>query len=245
MKRIILFISVMSGIILTSSCKKEKSKDSEIVHELPITFEKTKSPNQSSITIGNGDVVLSNAEVSNFEEEVGDLCSATGHGVSSGIGKSWDLATCKSDCSKGLGFRCGSDLYVICSDGARIYYGHSDGSCPSHTHVTTESSSQTMPTSYYEHRINNRVKQSRGMTALYKFYSNNTMKIIFTKALPKEENSTDTAFDIENEDYIPLPKHVKIGGIKYTSYTTIPGKYQLNKRDGANGSVSIKIRLNK
>jgi len=147
-----------------------------------------------------------------------DFCS--GHGGTVGGGISWTVATCKSKCSSGIGFRCGSDGWVKCSDGAIVVVRHHNTKC---TNLV-------------------QAPQHRQMNSEYVFYENNTLKWVFLNAMPEEEIGNNI-FEIEEDDIVPLPDFLSIGGTVYSGYKVFKGNYEINYEDGEYGSVTIPIEL--
>jgi len=146
-------------------------------------------------------------------------CNCSGHGGAVAASISWELATCKSNCEKGIGFRCGREGVIVCADGtACIFVAGSN--CPGHV-----------------------MNPDRKMEAGYTFYSNNTLKLTFKNAVPLEEQG-NTVFEIEGDDFINLHPDLLIGGIHYRGYTVQNGSYYIDYSDGPFGSVTLKIVLN-
>lgn len=148
----------------------------------------------------------------------GDPCE--GHGQTVGFGKTWDIATCKSSCSSGLGFRCGGVSYVRCSDGAIIVTGVRQGGCPDKV-----------------------MMESRQISSNISFYDNNTLKIKFLSALPEEENGNDI-FEVEGDIIVEIPEFLLIGGVHYESFTLLDGNYTIDRDDGEFGTVTVRMALN-
>lgn len=146
-------------------------------------------------------------------------CSCDGQLIRGGV--RWDIATCRSNCQRGLGFRCGRSGWLICSDGY-ICQDFKKSTCPSEE--------TSLPAT------------NRQMSAEYTFYNNNTLKLTFKNSRPIEEAGNST-FEIEAEDIIELPDGITIGGIHYTGYKTIIGNYTIDANDGQYGSVIINIAL--
>ncbi len=82
------------------------------------------------------------------------------HGGPVGTGLEWTMATRKSGCESGIGFRCGRRPKVTCGDGY-VWYGEWSG-----LH-----------------------KADRTMESTLLFYTNNTMKITLDAPLPAGESS--------------------------------------------------------
>jgi hypothetical protein len=131
----------------------------------------------------------------------------------------WTLATCKSNCERGLGFRCGREGYIVCDRGTVVI-------CKVATNCSASSSS------------------SRKMTASYSFYDDNTLKLTFQNAVPREEKG-NSVFEVEEDDLIPLPAEMLIGGVHYSGYQVQKGNYKINYSDKEYGSVTIKVELKK
>ncbi len=82
------------------------------------------------------------------------------HGGPASTGMQWTVATRKSECERGIGFRCGTRLRVTCGNGY-VWYGEWSGL----------------------HRA------SRSMESTFVFYTNNTLKITLDQPLPPGETS--------------------------------------------------------
>jgi hypothetical protein len=141
-----------------------------------------------------------------------------GHGGPVGVGTSWDLATCKTKCEKGIGFRCGRETYSICGDGTTETISQSMGSCPDRFLTSA----------------------ARKMDAILEFYDNGTAKIVFQKEVLAEERN-NTTFEIEQYEYIDWPNYLLIGGRVYTSIRFVPQNYQINYSEGSHGSVTTYV----
>ena len=138
------------------------------------------------------------------------------HGGTVGFGSTWEMATCKSDCSKGIGFRCGRETHIKCSDGTKIPTGQSGSNCP--------------VTSFSE----------RAMTANFEFLEGGYLKLIFQNAITEEE-ADNNIFEVEEDDVIEIPQGLLIDGIQYSGFVTLSGNYEINREDGEYGSVTIRI----
>jgi hypothetical protein len=143
-----------------------------------------------------------------------------GHGGAVAYGVSWYIATCKSNCTRGLGFRCGSETYVRCGDGTTISSGRSGGGCP-HSLIYTE----------------------RNISANIDFFDNNTLKLTFSSALPEEE-AGNGKFEIEEDVTLNIPDYLLIGGNHYRSFTLKGGTYRVDREAGEFGSVTVSVILN-
>ncbi len=153
-----------------------------------------------------------------FESGPGGTCAGHG-GPANSLSVIWNVATCKTDCKRKIGFRCGKVRIVKCADGA------SD----------VEIFPSTCPSS-----------DKRSMEADLIFYDNNTVKLIFRNSMPEEELS-NTTFEIEEGDEevndMKLPSDMLLDGLHYNILRVKPGEYQINYRDGEFGSVIINIEL--
>lgn len=143
----------------------------------------------------------------------GDLCIQ--HGGTVGIGTSWQLATCRSNCQHGIGFRCGRETYVICQDGTHIPVSQSMGNCPVAVQVP-----------------------NRQMNAVLSFYDNGTLKLTFAAPIPSSEVDNNT-FEVEQDEYIDIPEYLRFNGVKYSKVKVQAGNYQLNRTDGNYGTVTL------
>jgi len=133
------------------------------------------------------------------------------------FGVRWILGTCRSLCTRGIGFRCGREGFLICESGKMIVC-IKGGDCPG----------GPFP--------------GRSMTGFYSFYDNNTVKITFQNAIPQEERGND-AFEVEEKVTIEIPKIVLIGDERYSSFVVDAGVYKIDYDDGEFGSVILPIKL--
>jgi hypothetical protein len=140
-----------------------------------------------------------------------------GHGSVVSYGGGWDIATCKSGCERGIGFRCGRYHTVTCSDGTVVTLSNTGSTCPS-------------------------TVANRHMNGVYTFYDDGTMKITFLNAVPSEENG-NTDFEIEGDDSIVIPPYLSIGGEFYSAFRINSGIYQIDYSDGDFGSVTMPVVL--
>ncbi len=148
----------------------------------------------------------------------GGSCGCKGHGgVAATPIEHW-VATCRSECKSGLGFRCGG--FYLCRDGVIIPcpWGH----CP----FTPEMNSNS----------------PRMMQSDLSFYNNGGLKLLFKKPLPAEE--TGNIFEVEEDSEINFPDDVLVGGVHYNSFTALKGNYVINRNDGQFGSVIFNTTLN-
>lgn len=134
------------------------------------------------------------------------------------FGVRWILGTCRSLCTRGIGFRCGRDGFLICESGKMIVC-IKGGDCP------------------------NGPFPGRTMSGLYTFYDNNTVKIRFQNQVPKEETGNE-AFEVEEAVTIEIPSIVLIGDERYSSFSVEAGVYKIDYEDGEFGSVTLPIKLN-
>ncbi|MBS1759222.1 MAG: hypothetical protein JST23_03780 [Bacteroidetes bacterium] len=158
--------------------------------------------------------------------EIGDdgggyPCSCSDHGGTVYAQITWYLATCRSGCTRGIGFRCGREGYLMCGDGSIIVCIRG-ANCPNQ---------------------NRTIDSTRIMTAEYKIYDNKTLKFIFKKPIPKEEKDSPNGnvFEVESEEIVNFPKILKINGEKYIGVKMIPGNYLIDYSDGEFGSVVFNV----
>jgi hypothetical protein len=187
---LVLMSGLLSFILIYSCSKSSSTKKSDSPLEVRV---------DRSIALNDG----------------ADPCLDHGGGV--GIGYSWQVATCKSSCERGIGFRCGSQGYVTCADGSRFYVGRLHSKCPP-------------------------VTATRAMDADVSFLDRQRMKIIFQRPVPDSEIG-NTNFEIEADEELELPKFITIDGEHFSGYQIITGVYQVDYNDGDFGSVVIPIRL--
>ncbi len=153
-------------------------------------------------------------------ESGGPRGSWAGHGGPSGtFSVSWNVATCKTDCERKIGFRCGRVKIVRCLDGsAEVIIVPS--TCPD--------------------------TRARLMEADVTFYSNNTIKLFFLNSMPEEELS-NSIFEVEdgeeNANDLELPSDMLLDKVHYKVLRLIPGDYKINYGDGKFGSVIIDAEL--
>jgi hypothetical protein len=157
-------------------------------------------------------------KVLSYNYELGGPCGGS-HGGSESFSMSWNIATCKTDCQKGLGFRCGRRKLYWCADGT-LDLEIIPSSCPE--------------------------TKDRLMEADVLFYDNNTIKFVFKKALPESERG-NSSFEVEDGEErvndIQLPISLFLDGLHYSILRVIPGIYTIDYNDGEFGSVIINARL--
>lgn len=154
------------------------------------------------------------------DQDMADEDPCFGHGGAVTVGVSWNIATCKSKCTRGLGFRCGMEYFIGCSDGTTTITGGNGGSCPYML-----------------------VYEARHITAQFNFYDNNTLRFIFLSPLPEDENGNND-FEIEDDVVVSVPHHLLIGGKHYSSFRIKQGTYRVNRDAGENGEVYVDINYN-
>jgi hypothetical protein len=206
MKRISLFMILISGMLFWfSGCnKKEKAsveteatlKSREV---LPITIIKTTHSNGKTAAVCDGV-----------------------HGGEIGLGSSWEIATCKSNCDHGIGFRCGRETYAICRDGSHQIVQQNLGSCNGGGVIIYQ--------------------PGRSMDGIFEFYDNRTAKIIFQNGVPEKERNNNI-FELEDNPNIEMPENILIGGVFYNYIRFVPGNYTIDYSDGRYGSVIVNVEL--
>jgi hypothetical protein len=139
------------------------------------------------------------------------------HGGQVGIGVSWRIATCKSDCNRGIGFRCGRSVYVICEDGTHIIVSQHTGNCPGGNPTNT-----------------------RQMEGEIEFYDNNTAKLFFKLPMISEETNNDI-FEIEENEFIIFSGYLLLDEQRYTQIKILKNDYLINYSDGEYGSVIFAV----
>lgn len=154
------------------------------------------------------------------DESMAEMDPCSGHGSTVAYGVSWIIATCKSDCNRGLGFRCGRETYIRCGDGTTFIVDHHDGGCPTHI-----------------------IAADRKISANIHFYDNNTVTLEFLSSLPEEERE-NTKFEMEDDVTINFPEYLLIGKKHYRFFTLKEGTYTINRRAGEFGSVTVNVVLN-
>ena len=145
-------------------------------------------------------------------------CGCGGQGGILATDITFYMGTCKSECERGIGFRCGTAGIILCKDGD----------------VQLCSMGKCFPP------INQR--SDRHMKASYTFYDNNTMKLTFLNPIPDEEKNNNI-FEVEQDDFFSLPDEMRINNIAYKGYNVFQGDYYVNRTDGQYGSVILKISL--
>lgn len=126
----------------------------------------------------------------------------------------WDLSTCRSNCTRGLGFRCGRRVIAGCKNGTMDVYTH-PGSCP-----------------------NGASAYNRRMKANMIFYTDGSLKLLFQNAVPLTEKG-NANFEIEADEFIDMPEGILLDGVPLDGFKTSIGTYKINYSDGAYGSVTI------
>lgn len=184
---------------------------------------------EMSMSLSNDDALKLSTESTSSS---GNCCDA--HGGSVGIGRQWFIATCKSKCETGIGFNCGGTMYLKCKDGSNCDVRIFPPNCPTDT---------TPPPPAIIDRNRHTLKENdRLMTADCIFLSNNTLKLIFQKPLPKDESSTKH-LEVEDELLNEFPIPISLDKRKYKGFTPIRGSYLMSNADGKYGSVIINIKL--
>lgn len=203
-----ILAAVLAVILIIISCSKKQKNDLQISNtntkELKISFSDISSNQNSSQKILPPD----------YEDPSGG-CSCSSHGGTAAFSLTWVIATCRSDCSKGLGFRCGREGFLLCRDGSSVICV-AGANCPNNN--------------------------TRTMRAELTFYTNNTVKLIFLNAVPSDELS-NTTFEVEQTEFVDLPPGMKLDGIHYSGFNTHAGNYTINYSDGQFGSVIINAQL--
>jgi len=136
------------------------------------------------------------------------------HGGAVSLELEWDLATCRSQCTRGLGFRCGRRTRLFCADG---YFQESInyGSCPNGASV-----------------------YNRAMTANPTFYTDGSVKLTFLHEVPAEE-AGNTNFEIEVDEVVDLPDGILLDGNAYKGFEPKVGVFKVDYSDGRYGSVTL------
>jgi hypothetical protein len=170
-----------------------------------------------SLTTGKKlDITVNKQVLENGKVRPGDTDPCLMHGGSVGIGLSWHLATCRTNCNHGIGFRCGRETYIICKDGTHIEVSQSMGNCPN-------------------------ASTSKDMSGTFTFYNNNTAKIFFATDMISRE-AGNTTFEVEDTETIDLPSYILIGGAFYGQIRVLPNNYHINYSDGSHGSVTLAVQ---
>jgi|GEM_PF-4146996 len=174
MKKTFLLLGI-SMVLLNLSCDKERKEDKTDVKKLI-------AGNILRFGSSNGNSSELFAPIEIGELPGGGSCNCNGHGGSTGGILSWVLATCRSNCTRGIGFRCGREGILFCQDGTTIIcmWG---SNCPSQAKGTVP---------------------ERDMEASYVFYDNGTMKLTFNKPIPDQEKNAANGdvFEVESTDYV-------------------------------------------
>lgn len=210
MRKILLASTIILIGFVIYACNKKTEIDST-TKILELKYDPSKIVSHSKIAPDN-------PGLDDEEGGVGynDPCWA--HGGQVAVGVSWQIATCKSNCTRGIGFRCGHKGYVRCKDGSVFPFGGSGGRCPKNNSI------------------------SRIMNGDYTFYNNGFVKITFRNKLPEDEIKNNN-FEIEDEDLFELPNFISIGGTIYSGFWVPIGIYNINHSDGEFGSVTLPITL--
>lgn len=144
------------------------------------------------------------------------LCDEEG-GITS-LTLEWELGTCRSNCTRGIGFRCGRRIIAGCRNGSIEVFTH-NGSCP-----------------------NGASAYSRTMRASLSFYTNGHVKLTFLKAMPLTETG-NTNFEIESEEFVDLPDGILLDRVPYDGVLLRAGIYKIDYSDGIYGSVILPATL--
>lgn len=209
---IALFSIVCISALIVISCQRETSSNetSKVLELKTGTPLKSSAQNSGSTNRAPVDVTLGQ-------------CNCNNHGGTIGGGISWHLATCRSNCQRGIGFRCGREGYLNCQDGTVII-------CSSIINCAS---------------VAKGVNPSRDMDATYTIYDNGTMKLVFNKAIPviEKESSTGDVFEVETTDFLSFSSPIAVDNITYAGIDIKQGNYKINYADGTYGSVVIAIEL--
>lgn len=200
----ITFCLAVSFCIIYLACTKKQTKQANG----PIQKLDLKTGNKFLLTVNT-------QNANRYAEE--DPCILRGGQV--GFGFSWHLATCRSGCDHGIGFRCGRETFLVCEDRSHITISQSMGHCPP----------ANVP-------IYNDDK--RNMEGEVEFYDNGTIKIIFQKPMISEEIDNDI-FEVEGDETIDFPVYLFLGGQQYSQIRILQNNYQINYNDGPYGSVIL------
>jgi hypothetical protein len=147
------------------------------------------------------------------------LCDGVGEGGVNhyySVHAEWELATCRTNCDRGIGFRCGRRASAVCNNGSVDVITH-PGSCPNGA------------TAY---------PYTRYMAANLTFYRGGDVKLTFLAPMPVTEIG-NTDFEIEANEAFDLPDGIMLDGTKYDGFQTIIGIYKIDYSDGQYGSVTI------
>lgn len=213
-KQIILICSVLFIVLITTICcnKSQEAKENSNIKSLtvgnPIKF------GSESGRIAPGGI---------GELPGGGLCTCSNHGGSLGGQLQWILATCRSNCQRGIGFRCGRQGVLYCQDGTVIFCTWG-ANCPSSARG---------------------VNPERDMEASYELYDNGTLKLAFLKPIPNEEKNLPTGdvFEVEQTDYVKFSSPVSVDSVYYQGFDILQGNYRIDYTDGTYGSVIIGIQF--
>jgi len=223
-------------------CKLFSGRDSQktnqnagIVKKQSLDIEK----NYHEMTVKISDNNAKNINERNMTStQQGDCCDA--HGGTSGYRRQWNVATCKSNCNTGIGFRCGGSMYRVCADGFYCDPRPFSPSCPPvDTTPTPPASASILKMKNFESKI---PQNNRSMDANCIFYSNNTIKFLFQNSLPKAENSNNI-MEVEDEILDEFPAKTLLDGKPYRGYIPTKGNYAINRNEGKFGSVTIKVKF--
>lgn len=196
------FLVVVLSMLAYLACNKSNSKQKK--EDINLTAGK-----KLDITVNKD--ALQNGKV---RPEDTDRCLL--HGGSVGVGVSWHLATCRTNCDHGIGFRCGRETYVICKDGTHLEVSQSMGNCPN-------------------------ASTTKDMSGTFTFYNNNTAKISFTTDMISREAGNST-FEVEDIETIDLTAYILVGGMYYGQLRVLPNNYHINYGDGSHGSVILAVQ---
>lgn len=224
---LVMTLLITTSILIFFSCQKTTQQSVNLKNQ-PSAIEK--DFHEMSVIISATDA--KNLNERNMAPTVEDNCCKY-RGGSIGVGRSWNIATCKSHCESGIGFNCGGSVYLRCQNGTNCDYQLIPPACPPDT---------TPPPAILNNSIVSSSIADRRMDANCIFYSNNTIKFLFQKTLPITEKNNNI-MEVEDEVLNEFPTKVLLDKKPYKGFTAMRGNYPINRNDGKFGSVTIKVKL--
>jgi len=141
-----------------------------------------------------------------------DVCAGHGGVVEAGV--SWAIATRRSDCERGIGFRCGHFFYAKCMDGVIIKWHPLDEDIPDNP------------------------RKFHGTILFFDTH----LEITFDQLVPETEIG-NTQFEMEGDVTENFPDYLQIDGKHYSQMILKEGVYRIDYAASPYGTVSIDYQL--
>jgi hypothetical protein len=155
---------------------------------------------------------LSGVDQSSLKASDDESCGCKDHGGTYYTDVVWEMATCKSYCESGIGFRCGSAGFYICND----------------RHV------EMCPAGHCPRNIIRDAASSRTMISEIKFYTDNTASFDLKKPIPEEEEGNNI-FEVEEDRFVEFPEDVFVNDRHYAGFIAKKGNYFIDRGAGTYG----------